>query len=60
MRLISWNLAGWVTKAPAQLAAVEARAPDLLALQEIRSRAEPVLRAELDRLGLCYMLTSTS
>jgi exonuclease III len=60
VRLISWNLAGWVKKARAQLEAVAARAPDLLALQEIRSRAEPVLRAELDRLGLRYMLTSWS
>jgi exonuclease III len=58
VRLISWNLAGWVTKARAQLAAVAARAPDLVALQEIRSRAEPMLRAELDRLCLSHMLTS--
>jgi exonuclease III len=58
LRLISWNTAGRVSRATEQVAALGARLPDVVALQEIRSAAEPVLRSELGRLGLLQAVGS--
>jgi hypothetical protein len=58
VRLISWNTAGRISKARQQVAALGLRAPDLVALQEVRIGAEPVLRAELKGLGFEHIVGS--
>jgi exonuclease III len=58
VRLILWNTAGRVSKAKQQVAALRSRAPDVVALQEVRLGAEPVLRAELQELGLEHVVGS--
>jgi len=56
LRLISWNIAGKVKANPEQLAALQTRSPDLLALQEVRlnalRRTEPLLAA----MGLPHVI----
>ena len=58
LRLISWNIAGRVKTNPQQMAALKARGPDLLALQEVRlnalGRIEPLLAA----MGLPHSIES--
>src|SRR4051794_32403929 len=38
LRLLSWNVAGRADKVGDQLAAIESRAPDVVALQELTAR----------------------
>ena len=47
MRLISWNLNGRRAKAHAQVAALLACEPDVVALQEVTRSTLPILRVAL-------------
>ena len=47
MRLITWNVAGRVTRQPEQAQAVAAAGPDVVALQEVTARTLPLWRAAL-------------
>jgi exonuclease III len=58
MRLISWNIAGRVSRAREQVRVLGARSPDVVALQEVRTGAEPILREELHAVGLLHVLTA--
>lgn len=59
-RLITWNLNGRRACIPAQVAALEARAPDLVALQEVTRTSAPRLHAALRDAGLRYSIDSFS
>jgi exonuclease III len=52
VRLITWNVAGRVTRQPEQVAAIGAAAPDVVALQEVTARTLPLWREALAGLGL--------
>jgi endonuclease/exonuclease/phosphatase family metal-dependent hydrolase len=52
--LISWNIAGRTGYREQQIAALERRAPDLVALQEVRPSIVDELRADFHRMGLPY------
>ena len=52
MRLVTWNVAGRVRAHPEQAAAVAAVAADVVALQEVTARTEPLWRAALHAAGL--------
>ncbi len=58
MRLISWNVANRVKKQPHQMAAVLARKPDLLALQEVTARTAGMWRDDLQSSGYDHIVTS--
>jgi exonuclease III len=58
VRLISWNLAGKVRAIGDQLAALCERRPDLVALQEVRLRSVPALRAGFAAMGLIHVAES--
>lgn len=60
MRLISWNLNGRRAKAQAQVAALVAREPDVVALQEVTRSTLPLLRAALIHNGLVHVADSFS
>ena len=49
MRLVTWNVAGRVTRQPEQAAALAAIEPDVVALQEVTARTLPLWRTELER-----------
>ena len=55
MRLLTWNVAGRVTRQPEQLAAVAGVAPDVVALQEVTKRTLPAWREGLAALGLSHV-----
>jgi exonuclease III len=52
VRLITWNVAARVGRQPEQAAALVAAAPDVVALQEVTARTEPLWRAALGVAGL--------
>jgi exonuclease III len=52
MRLLSWNVAGRVSRQPEQAQVVAATAPDVVALQEVTARTLPLWRAALAQAGL--------
>ena len=52
MRLVTWNVAGRVTRQPEQAAAVAALAADVVALQEVTARTLPLWRDALAEAGL--------
>ena len=52
MRLVTWNVAGRVTRQPEQAAAVAALGADVVALQEVTARTLPLWRAALADAGL--------
>ena len=52
MRLVTWNVAGRVTRHPEQAAAVAALGPDVVALQEVTARTLPLWREALADAGL--------
>jgi len=52
VRLVTWNVAGRVTRQPEQAAAIASLAPDLVALQEVTARTLPLWRAALADAGL--------
>jgi exonuclease III len=55
VRLVTWNVAGRVTRQPEQLAAVGSVAADVIALQEVTKRTLPTWRAGLEELGLSHV-----
>jgi len=52
LRLVTWNVAGRVTRLPEQAAAVAALGADVVCLQEVTARTEPLWRAALAEGGL--------
>ncbi len=58
MRLISWNLNGRASALADQVAAVVARGPDIVALQEVTTRSAPVLASALALKGLPHAINS--
>jgi exonuclease III len=51
VRLVTWNVAGRVTRQAEQAAVLAAVEPDLVALQEVTARTLPLWRMELERAG---------
>jgi exonuclease III len=51
VRLITWNVAGRVTKQPEQAQLLAATSADVIALQEITARTEPLWRTALAEAG---------
>jgi exonuclease III len=60
LRLVTWNVAGRVRSLPEQAAAVAAVAADVVALQEVTVRTEPLWRAALAEAGLAFCETAIS
>lgn len=60
LRLISWNVAGKAWCLPDQVAALAARNPDIVALQEVRPSTAPRLVEALRDAGLPYALESAT
>lgn len=58
MRLISWNVAGRVRSTGAQIRAVLDRDPDLVCLQELRSKTAPEWAEALRGAGLPHSVNS--
>jgi endonuclease/exonuclease/phosphatase family metal-dependent hydrolase len=58
MRLISWNLNGRRSDVQAQVSALDVRAPDVVALQEIMPTTVVPLRSALHEVGLTYITDS--
>jgi exonuclease III len=58
VRLITWNVAGRVTRQPEQAEAVGAAGADVVALQEVTARTLPLWRAALAALGLEHCETA--
>lgn len=58
MRVVTWNL-NVRRDCAAQVAALAALAPDLVALQEVTARSAPVLRALLTEAGLPFVICGT-
>jgi exodeoxyribonuclease III len=52
VRLITWNVARRIAVLPDQAAALAARAPDVVALQDVTARGWPLWEAALAALGL--------
>ncbi|HZC13586.1 MAG TPA: endonuclease/exonuclease/phosphatase family protein [Thermoleophilaceae bacterium] len=52
MRLLSWNVAGRVTRQPEQAEMIAAIVPDVVALQEVTTRTEPLWRAALAEMEM--------
>jgi exonuclease III len=59
VRLISWNVARRVARLAEQADAVAARAPDVVALQEVTVRTWPLWRDALAAAGLAHAAWST-
>jgi exodeoxyribonuclease-3 len=51
VRLISWNVAGRVSRQPEQAEAIAAVGVDVVALQEVTARTVPLWRAALETMG---------
>jgi hypothetical protein len=51
LRLVTWNVAGRVTRQPEQAAAIAAVAADVVALQEVTARTLPLWRDALAQAG---------
>ena len=58
MRLITWNVAGRVTRQPEQAAVVGAAGADVVALQEVTARTLPLWREALAALGFGHCETA--
>ena len=58
MRLVTWNVAGRVTRQAEQAAVLDAVEPDIVALQEVTARTLPLWRAELEAAGLTSVKTA--
>jgi exonuclease III len=58
MRVITWNVARRSSRLAEQAAALAAREPDVVALQEITDRTLPLWRAVLARIGLPHVRSS--
>jgi len=55
LKLISWNLAGWVTKTEEQAEALISRNPSIICLQEVRKKAAETLKKEFYNAGYLYV-----
>jgi exonuclease III len=60
LRLITWNLNARRRQIPAQVAALAARSPDILALQEVTQQTVVPLRGKLSTIGIIHFLDSFS
>jgi len=60
LRLVTWNVAGRVTRQPEQAAALAAVEADVVALQEVTARTLPMWHAELERAGFASVKTALS
>jgi exonuclease III len=58
VRLITWNVNRRVTQLAGQAAALAAREPDVVALQEVTARSWPLWRAAFTTIGLPHALCS--
>jgi exodeoxyribonuclease-3 len=58
VRLITWNVAGRVTRQPEQAEAIGAAGADVVALQEVTTRTLPLWRDALAALGLAHCETA--
>jgi HAD superfamily hydrolase (TIGR01509 family) len=58
VRLITWNVAGRVTRLGEQAAALGPLAPDVVCLQEVTARTAPLWRDALAGAGLAHAATS--
>ncbi len=58
MRLVTWNVAGRVTRQPEQAAAIAAVAADVVALQEVSARTLPLWRVALEAAGFTAVKTA--
>jgi exonuclease III len=58
MRLVTWNVAGRVTRQPEQADVVAAVAADVVALQEVTKRTAPLWRAALAAAGFAHVATT--
>jgi exonuclease III len=58
LRLVTWNVAGRVTRQPEQAAALAAVEADVVALQEVTARTLPMWAAELERAGFNSVKTA--
>jgi len=59
VRLITWNVAGRSRRLPEQAAAVAARAPDIIALQEVTRRTRPLWNRAFELMGLANVSASS-
>jgi exonuclease III len=55
LRLITWNVARRTTRLAEQAQALAARSPDVVALQEVTRRTEPLWTRAFELLGLSHM-----
>ena len=60
MRLVTWNVAGRVTRQAEQAAVLAAVEPDVVALQEVSARTLPLWREQLEAAGLTSVQTAVS
>lgn len=60
MRLITWNVAGRVGRQPEQAEAVAAVGADVVCLQEVTARTEPLWRASLHAAGWPFVETAVA
>ena len=58
LRLITWNLNARRRQIPGQVAALAARSPDILALQEVSGGMVELLRRELSAVSLTHVVDS--
>lgn len=58
MRLVTWNVAGRVTRQPEQAAAIAALFADVVALQEVTARTLPLWRESLAQAGFSSVKTA--
>jgi exodeoxyribonuclease-3 len=52
VRIVTWNVAGRLTRQPEQAAAIAAIGADVVALQEVTARSLPLWRSALEEAGL--------
>jgi exonuclease III len=60
VRIVTWNVAGRVRGQPEQAAAIAGVGADVVALQEVTVRTEPLWRAALADAGFASVLSATS
>jgi exonuclease III len=58
MRVLTWNVAGRVSRQPEQAAAVRVAAADVVALQEVTRRTEPAWREALAAAGYAHVASA--
>jgi exonuclease III len=58
MRLLTWNVAGRVSRQPEQAAAIAAAGADVVALQEVTRRTLPAWQAALREAGLAHQASA--